>query len=42
LCTHVGLLLGVGGHMEELRRSRSGIFSENDGTMRTLHDILDA
>ena len=25
LCVHLGLLLGVGGHMQELRRSRSGI-----------------
>jgi len=24
LCIHMGLLMGVGGHMEELRRSRSG------------------
>lgn len=29
MCVHVGLLLGVGGHMEELRRVRSGILSEN-------------
>jgi H/ACA ribonucleoprotein complex subunit 4 len=29
LCTHLGLLLGTGGHMEELRRVRSGILSEN-------------
>jgi H/ACA ribonucleoprotein complex subunit 4 len=27
LCVHIGLLLGVGGHMEELRRSRSGNMS---------------
>ena len=25
LCVHLGLVLGVGGHMQELRRSRSGI-----------------
>lgn len=29
LCIHIGLLLGVGGHMEELRRVRSGILTEN-------------
>ena len=26
---HMGLLLGVGGHMQELRRVRSGIQNEN-------------
>ncbi len=41
LCVHLGLLLGVGGHMEELRRSRSGAWSEQDG-LATLHDVLDA
>jgi H/ACA ribonucleoprotein complex subunit 4 len=29
LCVHLGLLLGVGGHMQELRRVRSGAMSEN-------------
>lgn len=29
LCVHLGLLLGVGAHMQELRRVRSGIQSEN-------------
>jgi tRNA U55 pseudouridine synthase TruB len=29
MCTHLGLLLGTGGHMEELRRVRSGTFDEN-------------
>ena len=29
LCVHLGLLLGVGSHMQELRRVRSGIQSEN-------------
>ena len=28
LCVHLGLLLGVGGQMQELRRVRSGIQSE--------------
>ncbi|KAF2086915.1 pseudouridylate synthase family protein [Saccharata proteae CBS 121410] len=41
LCVHLGLLLGVGAHMQELRRVRSGAKSENDG-MVTLHDVLDA
>ena len=41
LCVHLGMLLGVGGHMQELRRVRSGALSENDD-MVTLHDILDA
>ena len=37
----MGLLLGVGGQMTELRRVRSGISDENEG-MFTLHDLLDA
>lgn len=41
LCVHLGLLLGVGGHMQELRRVRSGAMSENDGIV-TMHDVLDA
>jgi H/ACA ribonucleoprotein complex subunit 4 len=41
LCVHMGLLLGVGGHMQELRRCRSGIMGEEDN-MVTMHDILDA
>ena len=41
LCVHLGLLLGVGGHMEELRRTRTGILSEDDH-LSTMHDILDA
>ncbi|KAF7311002.1 hypothetical protein HMN09_00643600 [Mycena chlorophos] len=41
LCVHLGLLLGVGGHMQELRRVRSGAMSENDD-MVTMHDVLDA
>merc|ERR1711997_1421018 len=42
MCVHLGLLLGVGGQMQELRRVRSGIQSENDSGMSTLHDVLDA
>lgn len=41
LCVHLGLLLGVGGHMQELRRVRSGALSENDD-MVTMHDVMDA
>lgn len=41
LCVHLGLLLGVGAHMEELRRVRSGALSENDDIV-TMHDVLDA
>ena len=32
LCVHLGLLLEVGGHMQELRRVRSGIQNENVST----------
>ncbi|KAI8812139.1 pseudouridine synthase [Cladochytrium replicatum] len=41
LCVHLGLLLSVGGHMQELRRVRSGNMGEEDN-MVTMHDILDA
>ncbi|KAI9482480.1 centromere/microtubule-binding protein cbf5 [Coemansia sp. RSA 989] len=41
LCVHLGLLLGVGGHMQELRRVRSGAVTENDNLV-TMHDVLDA
>ncbi|KAL8942708.1 MAG: hypothetical protein Q9216_001512 [Gyalolechia sp. 2 TL-2023] len=41
LCVHLGLLMGVGAHMQELRRVRSGAMDEQDG-MVTLHDVLDA
>jgi predicted rRNA pseudouridine synthase len=40
LCHHMGLALGVGAHMQELRRTRSGTFDE--ATMYTLHDVQDA
>ncbi|KAK4404895.1 H/ACA ribonucleoprotein complex subunit [Sesamum angolense] len=40
LCVHLGLLLGVGAHMQELRRVRSGILGEKDN-MVTMHDVLD-
>ncbi|XP_051942104.1 H/ACA ribonucleoprotein complex subunit DKC1 isoform X1 [Hippocampus zosterae] len=41
LCVHLGLLLGVGGQMQELRRVRSGVMGEKDNLV-TMHDILDA
>lgn len=41
LFVHLGLLLGVGGQMIELRRARSGIQTENDNLV-TMHDVLDA
>lgn len=41
LCVHLGLLLGVGAHMQELRRVRSGAMDEGSN-MVTLHDVLDA
>lgn len=41
LCVHLGLLLGVGGHMQELRRVRSGAMGESDDIV-TMHDVLDA
>jgi tRNA pseudouridine55 synthase/H/ACA ribonucleoprotein complex subunit 4 len=40
LCHHMGLALGVGAHMQELRRTRSGVFDER--TMYTLHELQDA
>ncbi|KAL1554623.1 centromere/microtubule-binding protein cbf5 [Salvia divinorum] len=41
MCVHLGLLLGVGSHMQELRRVRSGIMGEKDN-MVTMHDVMDA
>merc|ERR1712194_990542 len=41
LCVHLGLLLGVGAHMQELRRVRSGVLDENRYQV-TMHDVLDA
>jgi len=40
LCHHMGLALGTGAHMQELRRTRSGAFGED--VMHTLHDLQDA
>lgn len=41
MCVHLGLLLGTGAHMQELRRVRSGNLTERD-YMMTMHDVLDA
>lgn len=41
LCVHLGLLTGVGAHMQELRRVRSGAMDESKDLV-TLHDVLDA
>lgn len=41
LCVHMGLMLGVGGVMEELRRYKSGVLDEYNN-MVTMHDVLDA
>lgn len=39
-CHDVGVLLGVGAHMQELRRVRSGSLKEEESV--TLHDVSDA
>ena len=41
LCQHLGYLVGVGAHMQELRRVRSGAMTEDKGLV-TMHDVLDA
>lgn len=41
LCHDMGEALGVGAHMYELRRTKSGPFTE-DKTLITLHDLKDA
>jgi H/ACA ribonucleoprotein complex subunit 4 len=41
LCVHLGMLLGCGAHMQELRRVRSGAMGE-ESNMVTMHDVLDA
>eukprot|EP00551_Chaetoceros_affinis_P010678 CAMPEP_0203672158 /NCGR_PEP_ID=MMETSP0090-20130426/7741_1 /ASSEMBLY_ACC=CAM_ASM_001088 /TAXON_ID=426623 /ORGANISM="Chaetoceros affinis, Strain CCMP159" /LENGTH=478 /DNA_ID=CAMNT_0050537413 /DNA_START=1377 /DNA_END=2816 /DNA_ORIENTATION=- len=41
LCVHLGLLVGTGGHMQELRRVRSGVMDENSNLV-TMHDVMDA
>merc|ERR1711933_3914 len=41
MCVHLGLVMGAGAHMQELRRVRSGVLDENKH-MSTMHDVLDA
>ncbi|KAK0179350.1 hypothetical protein PV327_005109 [Microctonus hyperodae] len=41
ICVHLGLFLGTGAQMQELRRNRSGVQDEEDN-MVTMHDIIDA
>jgi len=40
LCHDIGEALGVGAHMQELRRTKAGPFDES--TLTTLHDLTDA
>ena len=40
LCHHIGLALGTGAHMVELRRTRSGQFDESQSC--TLQELADA
>jgi H/ACA ribonucleoprotein complex subunit 4 len=39
LCYDIGEILGVGAHMQELRRTRAGPFAENNKTLVRLHDV---
>ena len=41
LCSDIGDILGIGAHMQELRRTRSGPFTEMS-RLCTLHDLVDA
>ncbi len=40
LCHDIGLVLGCGAHMQELRRTKTGPFTED--TAISLHDLMDA
>jgi H/ACA ribonucleoprotein complex subunit 4 len=39
LCYDIGEVLGVGAHMQELRRTRAGPFAEDSETFVTLHQV---
>jgi H/ACA ribonucleoprotein complex subunit 4 len=39
LCFDIGEILGVGAHMQELRRTRAGPFIESSRSRVTLHDV---
>jgi len=41
LCSDVGEVIGSGAHMRELRRTRAGPFTENEGIV-SLYELLDA
>ncbi|CAG0913302.1 unnamed protein product [Notodromas monacha] len=41
ICVCLGLMLGVGGQMQELRRSKSGVQTEEED-MVTMHELKDA
>ena len=41
LCSDIGEVLGTGAHMQELRRTRSGPFTDVTG-LHTLHELVDA
>jgi predicted rRNA pseudouridine synthase len=39
LCYDIGEILGCGAHMQELRRTRAGPFSENQNSFVSLHEV---
>jgi H/ACA ribonucleoprotein complex subunit 4 len=39
LCYDIGEILGIGAHMQELRRTRAGPFVETSSSRVTLHDV---
>jgi H/ACA ribonucleoprotein complex subunit 4 len=39
LCHDIGEVLGTGAHMQELRRTRAGPFTEEDESSVTLHEV---
>lgn len=41
LCSDIGEILGIGAHMEELRRTKTGSFNENENQI-TLYDLKGA
>jgi H/ACA ribonucleoprotein complex subunit 4 len=41
LCYDIGEILGVGAHMQELRRTRAGPLTEDNPTFVTLHQVAD-
>lgn len=41
ICHDIGIILGCGAHMRELRRTRSGIFTENTNLVK-LHEVSEA